>query len=392
MDNNYNNQNEYNDMSNYNTNTTSENNVYQSSINTNIGDNNKKNNKVKWIIIIVLALIVIGVAIYFLIPKNDNSGSSKGGDNTPKKEEKKNNTNDDGYTEVESDTYNIAIFSHIDQGKEELTSAISKLYGTYVDVNDVKKPAEEVDNQGIKYEYKKYEFKTDNKSYIQHYLPSYGAANKALASGSIKLDGAIIVVSAKDGVQAQTTGYINVLGKVGVKRVVIFIDKYSDDMDSTDIDNIITEIKNSLDSNGFDSNNTPIIKGDSIKAINGDETAISNIKELMKESDEWFRTKKIDEGENHKKVKAYTYILTKEEGGRHTFFSDNYSPELFLDSNDNSKVTINLVNGQEMVLPGDTTTLEITLDDELELEKYQEFRLKENGILVGGGIITEFLD
>ena len=300
-----------------------------------------------------------------------------------------------------------------------------------------------------------------------------------MITGAAQMDGAILVIAATDGAMAQTREHILLSRQVGVPRMVVFLNKCDMVDDEELIDLVEMEVRDLLNEYGFDGDNTPVIKGSALKALEGEEKYVNAIYELMDAVDEWIPTPERDTdkpflmsiedvftitgrgtvvtgrvergqlklndeveivgirdtqktvvtgiemfrkqldyaeaGDNagvllrgisreqvergqvlakpgsvkpHQKFKAEVYILSKEEGGRHTPFFSNYRPQFYFRTTDVTGV-ITLPEGVEMVMPGDNVTMEVELIHPIAIEKGTKFSIREGGRTVGAGVVSE---
>src|SRR5699024_4251785 len=313
--------------------------------------------------------------------------------------------------------------------------------------------------------------------------PGHADYVKNMITGAAQMDGAILVVSATDGPMPQTREHILLARQVGVKHIVVFLNKIDLVDDDELIDLVEMEVRELLSEYDYDGDNIPVIKGSALKALQGDPEAEKAIMELMDAVDEYIPTPKrendqpfllpiedvftitgrgtvvsgriqrgtvrigdeveiiglrdhiqkavvtgiemfrktLDFGEAgdnvglllrgitrdeiercqvlakpgsitpHKKFKGEVYILTKEEGGRHTPFFNNYRPQFYFHTTDITG-TIELTDTLEMVMPGDNVTINVTLIHPIALEKGTTFSIREGGRTVGSGIVTEIDD
>lgn len=180
----------------------------------------------------------------------------------------------------------VATVGHVDHGKTTLTSAITKLYGKYI-TSDTISQAPEINKNGVKYRASLVEYESKTRNYYHYDLPEHEDYIKAIKSGSIKLDGAILVVSCADGPMKQTGEHLNLLQQAGVSKVIVYMSK----VDMVDDEELLllveSDIRNELKKYGFDAENTPIIKGSALKAIEGDKDGESSIRELVALMDNW---------------------------------------------------------------------------------------------------------
>ena len=378
---------------------------------------------------------------------------------------------------------NIGTIGHVDHGKTTLTAAISKLFSKGTEVKDYSQidSAPEEQARGITINTAHIEYETDKRHYAHVDCPGHADYVKNMITGAAQMDGAILVVSAADGVMPQTREHILLSRQVGVPKIVVFMNK-TDQVDDPEIlDLVEMEIRELLGEYGFDAE-CPIIRGSALKAIEGDPENEQKIRDLMdavdsyidapaRETDkdflmsiedvftisgrgtvvtgrvergilklndeveivglrdtqksvvtgiEMFR-KTLDyaeAGDNagvllrgigredvergqvlakpgtvtpHKKFKASCYVLTKEEGGRHTPFFTNYRPQFYFRTTDVTGV-IELPAGVEMVMPGDNVEFDVELITPVALEKGTRFAIREGGRTVGSGVVSEIAD
>lgn len=384
---------------------------------------------------------------------------------------------------------NIGTIGHVDHGKTTLTAAISmmlnKKYGTgeYVDYAHIDKAPEERE-RGITISTSHIEYETPNRHYAHVDCPGHADYVKNMITGAAQMDGAILVVSAADGPMPQTREHILLAKQVGVPKMVVFLNKKDQVDDDELIELVEMEVRDLLNEYGFDGDNTPIIVGSALKAIeNPDSEWGEAILKLMEEVDKWipepvrdvdhpflmpvedvftisgrgtvatgriesgtihiqeeveivgltnekrkvvvtgvemFR-KTLDDaraGDNvglllrgvtrdevergqvlakpgyvhpHTKFKGEVYVLSKEEGGRHTPFFNGYRPQFFFRTTD---VTgdIQLPEGVEMVMPGDNATFTVTLITPIAMDKGVRFAVREGGRTVASGVVTEIIE
>ena len=378
---------------------------------------------------------------------------------------------------------NIGTIGHVDHGKTTLTAAISKhLAGKNgnkeVVFSDIDKAPEER-ARGITINTAHIEYSTENRHYAHVDCPGHADYIKNMITGAAQMDGAILVIAATDGPMAQTREHILLARQVGVPKMVVFMNKCDMVDDEELLDLVEVEIRDLLSEYGFDGDNTPIIRGSALKALEGDPTWGAKIDELMAAVDSWIPTPERDNekpflmsiedvftitgrgtvvtgrvargqlrlndeveivgirptqktvvtgiemfrksldyaeaGDNagvllrgisreqvergqvlakpgtvtpHKKFKASVYVLSKEEGGRHTPFFNNYRPQFYFRTTD---VTgeIKLPEGTEMVMPGDNITFEVELIHPIAMEQGTKFSIREGGHTVGAGNVTE---
>ena len=378
---------------------------------------------------------------------------------------------------------NIGTIGHVDHGKTTLTAAITKYlagkgqaqYEAYDQIDS----APEEKERGITINTAHVEYETDNRHYAHVDCPGHADYVKNMITGAAQMDGAILVIAATDGPMAQTREHILLSRQVGVPRMVVFMNKCDMVDDEELLDLVEMEIRELLSEYGFDGDNTPIIRGSALKALEGDPAYQEKIQELMDAVDTWIETpardtdkpflmpiedvftitgrgtvvtgrvergqlklndeveivglketkktvvtgiemfrKQLDyaeAGDNagvllrgisreevergqvlakpgsvtpHHKFKASVYVLSKEEGGRHTPFFSNYRPQFYFRTTDVTGV-IELPEGVEMVMPGDNVDMTVELIAPVALEKGTKFSIREGGRTVGAGVVSE---
>jgi elongation factor Tu len=379
---------------------------------------------------------------------------------------------------------NIGTIGHVDHGKTTLTAAITTVLGKkglanpqdYASID----AAPEERERGITINTSHVEYETEKRHYAHIDAPGHADYVKNMITGAAQMDGAILVVSATDGPMPQTREHILLSRQVGVKYLIVFLNKTDLVDDEELIDLVEMEVRELLSEYGFPGDDTPVIKGSALKALEGDAEAEAAIMELMDTVDDYIPTperdtdkplllpiedvfsitgrgtvasgridrgvvrvgdevelvgikpetqkavvtgvemfrKTLDYGEAgdnvgvllrgitrdeiergqvlakpgsitpHTKFKAEVYVLTKEEGGRHTPFFNNYRPQFYFRTTD---VTGNIVlpEGTEMVMPGDNVTIDVDLIHPIAVENGTTFSIREGGRTVGSGIVTE---
>ena len=381
---------------------------------------------------------------------------------------------------------NIGTIGHVDHGKTTLTAAITKVlsdkgYAQFEDYADIDKAPEERE-RGITINTAHVEYQTDKRHYAHVDCPGHADYVKNMITGAAQMDGAILVIAATDGPMAQTREHILLSRQVGVPRMVVFMNKCDQVDDEELLDLVEMEIRELLTSYGFDGDNTPIIRGSALKALEGDPKYVEKINELMDAVDEWIPTPERDvdkpflmsiedvftitgrgtvvtgrvergqlklndeveivglrdtkktvvtgiemfrktldyaeAGDNagvllrgisrddvergqvlakpgsvhpHKKFTAQVYVLSKEEGGRHTPFFSNYRPQFYFRTTDVTGV-ITLPEGTEMVMPGDNVTMTVELIAPIAVENGTKFSIREGGRTVGAGNVSDIIE
>ena len=381
---------------------------------------------------------------------------------------------------------NIGTIGHVDHGKTTLTAAITKRQaekfgGEFVDYANIDKAPEERE-RGITINTAHVEYQTANRHYAHVDCPGHADYVKNMITGAAQMDGAILVIAATDGPMAQTREHILLSRQVGVPKMVVFMNKCDMVDDEELLDLVEMEIRELLTEYGFDGDNTPVIRGSALKALEGDAKYVEAIDKLMDAVDEWIPTpvrdtdkpflmsiedvftitgrgtvvtgrvergqlklndeveivglkdtkktvvtgiemfrKQLDyaeAGDNagvllrgiareevergqvlakpgsvtpHKNFKAEVYVLSKEEGGRHTPFFTNYRPQFYFRTTDVTGV-VTLPEGTEMVMPGDNVTMTVELIAPIAVENGTKFSIREGGHTVGAGSVTEIIE
>ena len=387
---------------------------------------------------------------------------------------------------------NIGTIGHVDHGKTTLTAAITKVlsdkgYAQFEDYADIDKAPEERE-RGITINTAHVEYQTDKRHYAHVDCPGHADYVKNMITGAAQMDGAILVVSAADGPMPQTREHILLARQVGVKYIVVYLNKCDMVDDPELLELVEMEVRDLLSSYDFPGDEIPIIKGSSLKVLESTSTdpnapEYQCMKELMDAVDSYIPTperptdqpflmpvedvfsitgrgtvatgrvergtikvseeveivglakepkktvvtgvemfrKLLDQaeaGDNigvllrgiqrneiergqvlakpgtihpHTKFKAEVYVLTKEEGGRHTPFFNGYRPQFYFRTTDVTGV-IELPAGTEMVMPGDNVTMEIELITPIAIEKGLRFAIREGGRTVGSGIVSEVIE
>ena len=378
---------------------------------------------------------------------------------------------------------NIGTIGHVDHGKTTLTAAISavlskKGLAQQVKFDSIDKAPEEKE-RGITINTAHIEYETEKRHYAHVDCPGHADYVKNMITGAAQMDGAILVIAATDGPMAQTREHILLARQVGVPRMVVFLNKCDMVDDEELLDLVEMEVRELLNSYGFDGDNTPIIRGSALKALEGDPKYEEKIMELMNAVDEWIPTpvrdtdkpflmsiedvftitgrgtvvtgrvergelklneeveivgikdtrkttvtgiemfrKQLDyaqAGDNagvllrgitrdqvergqvlakpgtvtpHTKFEAEVYVLSKEEGGRHTPFFSNYRPQFYFRTTDVTGV-IELPEGTEMVMPGDNTRMTVELIHPIAIEQGTKFSIREGGRTVCSGVVSK---
>ncbi len=380
---------------------------------------------------------------------------------------------------------NIGTIGHVDHGKTTLTAAITTVLAkkglSEKKAYDQIDAAPEEKARGITINTAHIEYQTDKRHYAHVDCPGHADYVKNMITGAAQMDGAILVVAATDGVMPQTREHILLARQVGVPYIVVFLNKCDQVDDPELIDIVEMEIRDILNEYGFPGDDTPIIRGSALKALQGDAEAENAVMELMDAVDsyipeptratdkpfllaiedvvtitgrgtvvtgrvergvtklgdevelvgirdtkktvitgiEMFR-KTLDQamaGDNvgillrgvnrdevvrgqvlvkpgsvtpHTKFEASVYVLTKEEGGRHTAFLSNYRPQFYFRTTDITGV-ITLPADVQMVMPGDNVTLTVELIHPVAIEQGTKFSIREGGRTVGAGTVNTII-
>ncbi len=381
---------------------------------------------------------------------------------------------------------NIGTIGHVDHGKTTLTAAITNVlskkgFAEFVDYANIDKAPEERD-RGITINTSHVEYQTEKRHYAHVDCPGHADYVKNMITGAAQMDGAILVIAATDGPMAQTREHILLSRQVGVPRMVVFLNKCDMVDDEELLDLVEMEVRELLNEYGFDGDNTPIIRGSALKALEGDPKYEQAILDLMDAVDNWIETpvrdtdkpflmpiedvftitgrgtvvtgrvergqlklndeveivglkdtkktvvtgiemfrKQLDYAESgdnagvllrgiaredvergqvlakpgsvtpHKKFKCEVYVLSKEEGGRHTPFFTNYRPQFYFRTTDVTGV-IELPEGTDMVMPGDNVSMTVELIAPIAIENGTKFSIREGGRTVGSGVVSEVIE
>jgi len=386
---------------------------------------------------------------------------------------------------------NIGTIGHVDHGKTTLTAAITEVLADrvpcagnqFVDFANIDKAPEERE-RGITIQTAHVEYETAKRHYAHVDCPGHADYVKNMITGAAQMDGAILVVAATDGVMAQTKEHILLARQVGVPAMVVFMNKCDMVDDEELLDLVDMEIRDQLNEYEFPGDDTPIIRGSALKALEDPHCEwADNIMELMDAVDEWIPeparetdkpflmpvedvftisgrgtvatgrvergTLKLNDpveilgisedkktslatgiemfhklldyaeaGDNigcllrgiarteivrgqvvakpgsvtcHKKFTAQVYVLTKDEGGRHTPFFNNYRPQFYFRTTDVTGV-ISLPEGTEMCMPGDNIEMTIELIHPIAMEQGLTFAIREGGRTVGSGRVASVID
>ncbi len=382
---------------------------------------------------------------------------------------------------------NIGTIGHVDHGKTTLTAAITKTLASkgqadFVDYANIDKAPEERE-RGITINTAHVEYETETRHYAHVDCPGHADYIKNMITGAAQMDGAILVIASTDGPMAQTKEHLLLARQVGVPYIIVFMNKVDQVDDEELLELVEMEIRETLDEYEFPGDDTPIIKGSALKALeatSADDPACAPIWELMAAVDSYIPTpdRKADQpflmpvedvftitgrgtvatgrverghinvneeveivgikeesrktvctglemfrkmldyaeaGDNvgallrgvqrteiergqvickpgsikpHTKFSGQVYVLTKDEGGRHTPFFNNYRPQFYFRTTDVTGV-INLPAGTEMCMPGDNVVMDVELITPIAIEEGLRFAIREGGRTVGSGVVTK---
>ena len=383
---------------------------------------------------------------------------------------------------------NVGTIGHVDHGKTTLTAAITKVmaeasggeFKNYADIDN----APEERERGITIATAHVEYETDKRHYAHVDCPGHADYVKNMITGAAQMDGAILVVNAADGPMPQTREHILLSRQVGVPYIIVYLNKADMVDDAELIELVEMEVRELLDKYDFPGDDTPIIVGSALKALEGDASEIGapSIHRLTQAMDEYFPEPKraidgaflmpiedvfsisgrgtvvtgrvergivkvgdeleivgikdtqkttctgvemfrklLDQGQAgdnvgvllrgtkredvdrgqvlahpgtikpHTKFEAEVYILSKDEGGRHTPFFNGYRPQFYFRTTDVTGAC-ELPAGIEMVMPGDNVKMDVTLINPIAMEEGLRFAIREGGRTVGAGVVSKIVE
>ena len=381
---------------------------------------------------------------------------------------------------------NIGTIGHVDHGKTTLTAAITTVLSKdgqaqAMDYAAIDAAPEEKE-RGITINTAHVEYQTETRHYAHVDCPGHADYIKNMITGAAQMDGAILVVAATDGPMPQTREHILLSRQVGVPYIIVFLNKCDMVDDEELLELVEMEVRELLNEYGFPGDDTPVIRGSALKALEGDPKWVPAIHELMDAVDTYIPTPTRDtdkpflmpvedvftitgrgtvatgrvergqlnlndeleivgiketqktvatgiemfrklldyaeSGDNigvllrginrdqiqrgqvlakpgsvhpHRKFKSQVYVLSKDEGGRHTPFFANYRPQFYFRTTDITGV-IELPEGVEMVMPGDNVELTVELIHPIAIEKGTKFSIREGGRTVGSGNISDIIE
>ncbi len=381
---------------------------------------------------------------------------------------------------------NVGTIGHVDHGKTTLTAAITKYLADkgmaqFEDYADIDAAPEEKE-RGITINTAHVEYETDGRHYAHVDCPGHADYIKNMITGAAQMDGSILVVAATDGPMPQTREHILLSRQVGVPYIIVFLNKCDMVDDEELIELVEMEVRELLNEYDFPGDDTPVIRGSALKALEGDPKWTAPIQELLDTMDSYIpdpvrdtdkpflmpvedvftitgrgtvATGRVERGQlnlndpieivgiketqstvatgiemfrklldyalagdnigvllrginrdqiergqvlakpgsvhPHKKFKSQVYVLTKDEGGRHTPFFANYRPQFYFRTTDITGI-IELPEGVEMVMPGDNVELTVELIHPIAIENGTRFSIREGGRTVGAGNVSEIID
>lgn len=382
---------------------------------------------------------------------------------------------------------NTGTIGHVDHGKTTLTAAITKVLASEgqakaVGYDQIDKAPEERE-RGITISTAHVEYETKDRHYAHIDCPGHADYVKNMIVGAAQMDVAVLLVSAVDGSMPQTREHILLSQQVGIKHIIVFCNKV-DVADKDMIELVEMEVRELLSKYGYPGDDTPIIKGSALKALEGDDSelgkgsilklveALDSVPEPVRNLDKPFlmpiedvftipgrgtvvtgciECGKIKEGDEvevvglrevqktvctgvemfkkklehggeaghnvgillrgmkredvergqvlakpgavmpHKKFKAEIYVLKAEEGGRKTPFGSHYQPQFYFRTTDVTG-SLKILDGKEIVMPGDTVSMEVELQNGIAMDKQLRFAIREGGKTIGSGIVTDILE
>ena len=381
---------------------------------------------------------------------------------------------------------NIGTIGHVDHGKTTLSAAIATVlakqgFGEARSYDQIDNAPEEKE-RGITINTSHIEYETANRHYAHVDCPGHADYVKNMITGAAQMDGAILVVSAADGPMPQTREHILLSRQVGVPYIVVFLNKVDMVDDEELLELVEMEVRDLLSEYDFPGDDTPVIAGSALKALEGDANYEAKVLELMEQVDAYIpeperdtdkpfmmpvedvfsitgrgtvATGRVERGQvrvgdeveivgieeetskttvtgvemfrklldyaeagdnvgtllrgvtrdqiqrgqvlskpgsitPHTKFEAEVYVLSKEEGGRHTPFFSNYRPQFYFRTTDVTG-TIELPDGVEMVMPGDNIKMTVSLIHPIAMDEGLRFAIREGGRTVGAGVVAKII-
>ncbi|WP_264923686.1 GTP-binding protein [Klebsiella quasipneumoniae] len=283
-----------------------------------------------------------------------------------------------------------------------MTTVLAKTYGGSARAFDQIDNAPEEKARGITINTSHVEYDTPTRHYAHVDCPGHADYVKNMITGAAQMDGAILVVAATDGPMPQTREHILLGRQVGVPYIIVFLNKCDMVDDEELLELVEMEVRELLSQYDFPGDDTPIVRGSALKALEGDAEWEAKIIELGENVGVLLRGIKREEIERgqvlakpgtinpHTKFESEVYILSKDEGGRHTPFFKGYRPQFYFRTTDVTG-TIELPEGVEMVMPGDNIKMVVTLIHPIAMDDGLRFAIREGGRTVGAGVVAKVL-
>src|SRR2546425_468925 len=289
---------------------------------------------------------------------------------------------------------NVGTIGHIDHGKSTLTAAIVKTQSkkglatpiSYADITKGGTVRDETKTVTIAVSH--VEYQSDKRHYAHIDCPGHADFVKNMITGAAQMDGAILVVDASEGPMPQTREHILLARQVGVPAVVVFLNKVDLVDDPELLDLVDVEVVGLKDTRKTVATDIEMFRKllDSAKA--GDNVGVLLRGTKKEEVERGMVLAKPGSITPHTNFKAEVYVLSKEEGGRHTPFFTNYRPQFYFRTTDVTG-TVSLPQGVEMVMPGDNVSVEVKVIAPVAMERGQRFAIREGGRTIGAGRVTE---
>src|SRR3989440_421820 len=300
---------------------------------------------------------------------------------------------------------NVGTIGHIDHGKTTLTAALSarsqQKYGTTAkNYKDIAKGGIDRDaTKTVTIAAAHVEYESPQRHYAHVDCPGHADYIKNMITGAAQMDGAILVVSAADGPMPQTREHILLARQVEVPSIVVALNK-ADMVDDPELLELVEmEVRELLSNYEFPGDEIPVVQGSAPKALEmfnktldfaqaGDNAGVLLRGTKREEVERGQVLSKPGSITPHTHFKAEVYVLSKDEGGRHTPFFNGYRPQFYFRTTDVTG-SIKLPEGQEMVMPGDNTNMDIDLGQPIAMDQGLRFAIREGGRTVGAGVVTE---
>src|SRR5947208_2579271 len=290
---------------------------------------------------------------------------------------------------------NVGTIGHVDHGKTTLTAALTKVgaerFGGEFKANDQTDAAPEEKARGITISTAHVEYESPNRHYAHVDCPGHADYVKNMITGAAQMDGAILVCSAADGPMPQTREHILLARQVGVPYIIVFLNKCDMVDDAELLELVEMEVRELLDKYEFPGDKTPIIHGSAKLAMEGDNVGILLRGTKREEVQRGQVLCKPGSVKPHTHFTAEIYVLSKEEGGRHTPFFNNYRPQFYFRTTDVTGA-VELPKDKEMVMPGDNVSITVKLISPIAMEEGLRFAIREGGRTVGAGVVAKIIE